>query len=205
MNTPKPPAPARVPQGILLLMTGLFLVVGMVLLMKFGLRPPAPVASLPETHLTNLVMNAGRWMVRGGTNGFTGVLFDTYADGAKKSRSAVSNGWLQGISQGWFTNGQVQVEEHFVKSVSHGTRTKWHPNGRKMSEAGIVDGKLHGLFSRWNEEGVLTEEVEMKEGKADGFARSFYPSGFVKTEVRMKAGEVVDQKSFQDGELKPQL
>lgn len=67
---------------------------------------PLPTTTLPEVHRKNLELRAERWYAPGQTNGFTGLLFDTYDDGAMKSRSAVSNGFLHGLSQGWHTNGQ---------------------------------------------------------------------------------------------------
>ena len=158
--------------------------------------------SLVEAHRTNLVLAAGRWHLTGQTNAFAGFLVDTYEDGTRKSRSAVSNGWLQGGSTGWFTNGQQQVEEFFAAGTSHGLRTKWHSNGQKQSVAPIVHGKIHGVFRRWNESGVLTEEVEMKEGQPDGTSRSYFPSGYVKREVALSNGTVLSEKTWADGEMR---
>src|SRR5262245_50781106 len=76
-------------------------------------RPP-----LPEVHRTKLELRAEGWYAPGEARGFTGFLLDTYGDGALKSRSAVSNGLLHGLSQGWYTNGQQQVEEHFLAGTS---------------------------------------------------------------------------------------
>ena len=156
---------------------------------------------LTETHRTNLVLHAGHWQLRGTTNNFNGLLLDTYDDGSRKSLSLVSNGLLQGVSRGWHTNGQQQVEEHFVAGTSHGLRTKWHPNGRKLSEITVVDGKLHGTFRRWDDQGRLMEEIEMKEGQPDGISKSYFPSGFVKAEVVLRNGQVVSRQSWTDQEL----
>ena len=163
-------------------------------------RRPTPPAPLAEVHRQNLELRAGRWYAPGQTNGFTGLLLDTYEDGANKSRSAVSNGWLHGLSQGWHTNGQPQIEEHFVAGTSHGPRTKWHANGQKFSEANIVNGQLHGTFRSWHENGVPAEEVEMQESQPEGLSRSYFPSGFLKAQVTLRDGKVLDQKFWKDGE-----
>lgn len=155
-----------------------------------------------ETHRTNLVLHAGRWTLPGTTNAFTGLLLDTYDNGARKSLSTVSNGLLNGVSRGWHTNGQHQVEEHFFASVSHGLRTKWHPNGQKLSEVTIVDGKLHGMFRRWDENGALTEEIEMKNGQPEGISNSYFPSGFLKSQVLLRNGQVVSRQSWNDQEYR---
>ena len=155
-----------------------------------------------ETHRTNLVLNAGRWQLRGTTNAFTGLLLDTYPDGTRKSLSMVSDGLLNGVSRGWHTNGQQQVEEHFVAGISHGLRAKWHPNGQKLSEITIVDGKLSGTYRRWDEDGALAEEIEMKNGQPDGISKAYFPSGFLKSQVAMRNGEVVSRQSWNDREYR---
>ena len=163
---------------------------------------PVPSAPFPEVHRKNLELRAGSWFAPGQTNGLTGLLFDTYDDGAVKSRSAVSNGLLQGLSQGWHTNGQQQVEEHFVAGTSHGLRTKWHPNGQKLSEVPVVEGKLSGTFRSWHENGERAEEVELQDGQPGGLSRAWFPSGFQKSQVTLRNGKVVDQKFWKDGEYR---
>ena len=163
-------------------------------------RHPLPTASIREVHLQNLELRADGWIVRGETEGFTGVLIDTYEDGLLKSRSAVFNGLLHGLSQGWHTNGQLQVEEHFVGGTSHGVRTKWHPNGKKLSVVNVADGKLQGTFRSWHENGVLAEEVELTNGQPEGLSKAYFPSGSLKSHVTLRQGKVADQQFYKDGE-----
>ena len=120
--------------------------------------PPAPPPPLEVTR-TNLTLRDGQLFRSAETNPFNGFLIERYSDGVMKSRSAISNGYLEGLSLGWYTNQQMQVQEPFVKSISHGLRTQWHPNGVKKSEAQIANGKLHGTFRRWDEQGKLAEEI----------------------------------------------
>jgi antitoxin component YwqK of YwqJK toxin-antitoxin module len=168
------------------------------------IRPASDRSELyaPETHRTNLVLQAGRWQLPGTTNTFNGLLLDTYDSGARKSLSMVSNGLLQGVSRGWHTNGQQQIEEHFVTGVSHGLRTKWHPNGQKLSEVTIVNGQLQGTFRSWHENGQRAEEMELKNGQPDGLAKSYFPSGFLKAQVTLRNGKVVEQQVWKDGEYR---
>src|SRR5689334_3873751 len=44
---------------------------------------------------------------------FTGIVLEYYGGGQLKSRSCVSNGLLEGLSEGWYTNSVLQVTEHF--------------------------------------------------------------------------------------------
>ena len=165
--------------------------------------PVQPDLANPATHRTNLVLQAGSWRLSGTTNLFTGLLVDTYEAGSRKSLTPVSNGLLHGVSRGWYTNGQQQVEEHYSAGTSHGLRTKWHLNGQKLSEVTIVDGKLEGTFQRWDERGALTEEIEMKAGQPDGVSRSFYPSGSIKADALLKRGQLVENHQWKDGEKAP--
>jgi len=122
-----------------------------------------------------------------------------YTSGALKSRSQViSNGVLDGLSLGWYTNGQLQVSEYFKQGVSHGLRTKWYADGAKQSEAEIVDGRIHGAFKRWHPNGTLAIEASFKEGKPDGTSRAFYPSGYLKSEVKIRDGEMIEQNQWDD-------
>lgn len=157
---------------------------------------------LPEVARNAVEWRAGRWYLKGQTNALTGWLVEHYETGTLKARSLVSNGWLDGISEGWHTNGQRQVEEHFRAGVSHGQRLKWNADGSKLSEAQIVDGKLHGTFRRWHPDGTLAEEVELQAGQPEGLSRAYFPSGFLKAEARLRAGKVLEQKFWSDGERK---
>ena len=160
----------------------------------------APVLSGVEVRRDALTLREGRRYRPNETVPFTGVMTEFYGNGTLQSRSVLSNGLLEGLSEGWYTNGNKQVEELYRGGISHGLRVKWHENGQKLSEAPIVDGKMDGFFRRWHENGSLAEEVSMRNGNPDGLARSFYPSGCLKAEARLNNGTVVDQKSWADGE-----
>lgn len=151
---------------------------------------------------TNLVLVAGRLCLSGQTNAFNGLMLEHSYGGILRSRSAVTNGLLHGLSEGWHTNGQLQVTEHFKEGTSHGVRTKWHPNGKKLSEGGIVDGKFHGTFRRWSEGGTLAEQIEFASGQPHGLSLAWYPSGFLKARATMEAGKIIEQATWKDGEHK---
>ena len=103
---------------------------------------PLPPAAPPlvELNRTNLLRLQNHWCVVGQTNPFSGVMVEYYPGGARMSRSVISNGLLNGLSQGWFTNGQMQIQETYHDSLADGQRTRWYPNGNKLSEATIVQG-----------------------------------------------------------------
>ena len=161
---------------------------------------PETTTALPVVARTNLMLLAGRWFQLPETNAFTGCMVESYPDGSPRSRAAVSNGLLHGLSVGYYTNGQVQIRECYKDSIADGLRQRFYASGQKKSEAFIVNGKLEGTFRSWHENGQLAEQIEMNQGNPDGEAWAFYPSGFVKAESRVRAGQVLDQKCWEDGQ-----
>src|SRR6266550_3254153 len=95
-----------------------------------ALRPapttPTEVVAAPDVPRQSLTLRDGRWYRIGETNPFTGWMADYYPNGAPLFRSAVSNGLLNGVSEGWYTNGQVQIREFYKDNVADGLREKWH-------------------------------------------------------------------------------
>lgn len=174
-NTPRParlgsdPRPRRRLAGLLVIggLAGL-------LLLRWQPEPPAPAppSEVPRDYLT---LRAGRLYRAAQSAPFAGFMLERHPDGALKSRSAISNGVLHGVSEGWHTNRTIQVREHFIAGVSHGSRLKWHANGKPQSTAEISEGKLHGTFRRWTEDGTLAEQLELKAGVPDGTANAYYP------------------------------
>lgn len=194
-------SPSRPAFRVLLIPLALVMAFGLALALVLwpSLRPP-PAANLPELVRTNLVLLGGLWCQVGHTNPFTGVLLEYYSDGALQSRSMISNGLLNGLSEGWFTNRQLQIRETYRTNFSDGLRVKWYPDGKKHSEATIVLGQMQGVFRRWHENGMLAEEIPMRDGKIEGTGRTYYESGFLKTELTIHDGKVVDQNSWPDGQ-----
>lgn len=172
------------------------------------LRPPPstprvrPPAAPPELSRSNLELVEGRLRPTGQTTPFNGFMLEHYADGVLRSRSAISNGVLHGLSQGWHTNAQLQVSEQFKEGLSHGLRTKWYPDGARQSEAHIVDGKLNGNFRKWHENGTLSEQVDFVADQPNGLSLSWFPSGYLKARVMLKDGKPVEQQFWKDGEKK---
>ena len=161
---------------------------------------PSPGIPLRERLRTDLVLVEGRLCPTGQTVPFTGFMVERYDGGALKSRSGLAAGVLEGLSEGWYPNGQKQIEERFQAGLSHGLRTKWHENGQRQSQAHVLNGKLCGLFERWSDRGALEEQIQLNQGSPEGVSRAFYPSGYLKTEARLQAGRVVTQHSWKDGE-----
>ena len=163
----------------------------------------APPEVLPEAKLEQLERGDDGLHLKTTNELFTGYLVEFYSGGETnqlKSKSVVRSGKLNGLSEGWFRDGQLQVREEFLDGKSHGVRVKWHPNGEKHAEDTIEHGELHGPCRKWHDNGQLAEEMIMVNGQPDGQARSWHPDGSQKAEVLMKMGEVLKQEFWKEGE-----
>jgi antitoxin component YwqK of YwqJK toxin-antitoxin module len=161
---------------------------------------PSARPVLNQTTTREMVQKYGRWYKIGETNCYTGLMVDHHPGGMLCSRSQISDGLLNGVSETWYTNGQMQAREYYKVGVSDGLREKWHENGSRMSEATIVEGKVIGTFRSWHDNGKLSEQIEMKLGRPDGVALAYYPSGYLKAQTTMNNGQMVGRKTWKDGE-----
>jgi antitoxin component YwqK of YwqJK toxin-antitoxin module len=175
--------------GVALLVVGLM----------FLKRPSDPVPATERT-IAELERRDGALFEKGAPERFTGWMVEHQADGGLKSRSWIAQGVLNGVSEGWYTNGVLQIREHFVEGASQGLVTRWRPDGTKVSEGTAERGKLEGVFRRWHPNGQLAEEVTLQTGEPHGLGRAWFPSGSLKSEVEMDHGKVLSQRFWKDGE-----
>jgi len=138
-----------------------------------------------------LVLQQGRLMKTSQTNAFTGLMVEFYPDGTLQSRSAVSNGLLHGVSEGWHTNGVLAITEVFVSGKSHGTRTKWNASSNRIAETTISAGQIHGSHREWYTNGQPALEMSMVDGKAQGLARKWNPDASIAGQWVLSNGVVV--------------
>jgi len=159
-----------------------------------------PPETAAERTSAELIRQAGALWEKSTQRPFTGWLVERYPEGSLRSRSWLSNGVLSGISEGWHTNGVLQIQEHFLAGVSEGPVTRWRDDGSKVSEGVAQAGKLEGWFRRWHTNGQMSEEVTLRVGEPFGLSRSWFPSGSLQAEVRLDAGRVVTQHFWKDGD-----
>lgn len=157
---------------------------------------PGPI-SVARFRLEN---NAGKHFRRGSSSAFTGWLTDHATNGTVRLRTAVVDGRLHGVSEGWAANGTLELREFFHRGLPHGPRITWHANGQKRSEGRMIFGQQQGGYRQWAESGALAAEAGFKDGKPHGLSRAWHPSGCLKAEAMMSHGEVVTRHFYPDGE-----
>jgi antitoxin component YwqK of YwqJK toxin-antitoxin module len=159
-----------------------------------------PGESGSEKTLEELDLREGRLYLADQEILFTGYLIENYPNDDLRARSRVVEGMLHGISEGFYENGQREVQEEFRNGETHGKRLKWYESGAQLSEATAIEGELHGVFRRWHENGQLAEEIPMEKGQPSGLSRAFHLDGSLKALALMTNGAVVKSRHWNPGE-----
>jgi antitoxin component YwqK of YwqJK toxin-antitoxin module len=167
-------------------------------------QSPLP-STMQELTRAELDLHDGVLYTKGGDTPFNGKLIEDDGQNKRKLEIRIRNGKADGLSRGWFENGQLETEENFVAGVSHGIRTRWFPNGTQKSEATIVDGQVNGRYVEWYDNGKKAAEAVMVDGKAHGLAESWYPSGKIKSRIQLENGTPTNQQFFEENVSTAQL
>jgi MORN repeat variant len=70
-----------------------------------------------------------------------------------------------GVQKGWFPNGRLGGEAHFVKGELNGKMTSWYPSGKKQSEQWYLQGSRRGKWTNWDEKGNVLNQCEYRNGE----------------------------------------
>jgi len=154
------------------------------------LAPPAPPATALRADLT---LRDGALHLRASAQPFTGLLVEDWRPGQRRTEVGIRDGRAHGLSRGWFENGRLEVEETFVRGVSHGTRTRFFPDGAKKSAVKIRDGQLADTFREWHPNGRLARETPLVAGVPHGEVRSWDEQGQLTGTARVEHGQRVSR------------
>lgn len=161
-------------------------------LLAVFLRRESP-APRREILRADLEPREGVLFAKGEAAAFAGVLVEDYSPGQRKLEIELRRGKADGLSRGWFENGQLECQETFAGGVSHGVRTRWHPNGQQKSEEQIVGGKLEGAYREWHDNGQNAVMMILRDGQPDGIAEAWNGAGELKSRTRFERGKIVER------------
>ena len=149
-----------------------------------------------EAVRSELDLRDGVLYLHGETRPFSGLLVEDFTKGQRKLAIDVRYGKVNGISRGWYDNGQREVEETFVAGVSDGLRTRWHRNGQKKSEEHIEHGHVNGPYVEWYDNGRKAVTMTVRDGQPEGEVMAWYPDGAPKSRSHFAGGKMVDREFF---------
>lgn len=155
----------------------------------------------------------GKYYQRNHMEPFSGVAFEDFDNGKKKSRAEFKNGKLNGKVTTWHETGEKATLVNYKNGISTGTEMHWYDTGVKKlevnyDEAGLAfgvckeyytDGKLksegeyvkdleEGLHKWYFKSGDLDQTVVYKEGMANGKVKHYYDGGKMKMDADYKDG-----------------
>ena len=73
-----------------------------------------------------------------------------------------------GLSKGWWPNGQIKNIHTYKDGKRDGLWTSWYENGQKIYETTYKDGEHDGLYTVWYSNGQKSSENTFKDGEQDG-------------------------------------
>ena len=112
-----------------------------------------------------------------------------YENGQKEYEINYKDGKVDGLATGWYENGQKKYENNWKDGDRDGLSTSWYENGQKELEHNYKDGEKDGLSTSWYENGQKEYENNWKDGKRDELSTSWHENGQKKLEHNYKDGK----------------
>ena len=106
-----------------------------------------------------------------------GVKKEWDENGYLESVSNYKNGFLNGLYEHYYPNGQVAARTNYKYGEEDGPCETWHPNGQLRSHMNYKNGKLNGLYERWHPNGQLSFRCNYYASKIDGLCEAWHPNG----------------------------
>ena len=96
---------------------------------------------------------------------FTGIVTESYPNGARKLRVGVRDGRPHGVWLEWHQNGAIRYYGEWRDGFGHGTWLYFHENGRLRARDTAVDDVWHGPSESWDQDGRKTREAVFVNGE----------------------------------------
>jgi antitoxin component YwqK of YwqJK toxin-antitoxin module len=93
---------------------------------------------------------------------FTGIAYESLADGRIVAEDSYVDGVLKGYSKEWYPTGELQSEVYYMSGALHGKCRQWYIDGTLKSEYLYEYGILI-TKKEWDENGKLFEEYKIDE------------------------------------------
>ena len=111
----------------------------------------------------------------------SGVLYSL----STKSNDTVSiksyvNGVLDGISKGWYSNGQLMETRSYKNGQKNGSQIAYFENGQMKFEFIAENDRYEGELREWNSDGRLIHLATFENGQEAGAQKMWYDNGKVR-------------------------
>ena len=65
---------------------------------------------------------------------FTGIIYDSYNNGAVKNEARYRNGVKEGLCSSWYENGKIRFKKYYLNGQINIPSKSWYENGKRESE-----------------------------------------------------------------------
>lgn len=130
----------------------------------------------------------GVWTLQGKL--YSGYAVQSYPNGSIKARIGFFNGKKQGISRGYYPDGQLRQLTPYHQNLVHGEARNWFGTEEHslLAVRNFYLGKLHGTFKKWYKSGQLFKVMNYNMGKEEGMQQAFNENGDIYANYEAKNG-----------------
>ena len=121
-----------------------------------------------------------------------------YENGGLETRTRYINGWVNGVTEGWYErnsdsdsenisdndsdndsdqNGQLRYRYNYVKGKKQGLQENWYENGQIEYQKNYDDEEFNGLQTNWYNNGQLEYQRNYVDGKLHGVQIGWFENG----------------------------
>ncbi len=147
----------------------------------------------------------GKYYQRNHMEPFTGVAFEDFKNGKKKSKAEFKNGKLDGKVTIWHNTGEKSSVVNYKNGVKTGTEMHWYPTGTKKLEVNYnAEGLATGICKEYHSNEQVLSEGKYENGLEVGLHKWYFKDGKIDQtivyEKGLAHGKVIHY--YQDGTKK---
>jgi hypothetical protein len=94
-----------------------------------------------------------------------------------RSHQVYRNGKLEGVSKGWYENGQSQWVSLYKNNLMKGNSKYWRENGQRWIDGNYHEGLRHGTHRVWHKNGRIETLEFYQNGDVVGESKAWNENG----------------------------
>ena len=137
---------------------------------------------------------------------FSGTIISNSVYSDLNFKMSYKNGVLNGVSEGYYSNGQIKYKENYLNGKPDGVQEAYYESGQIKSKSTIRNGELDGIAEKYYENGQKEYKHLFKNGKRanEGVHTTYYFNGQIKSKFNYLNGELdgVQEAYYESGQIK---
>lgn len=112
----------------------------------------------------------------------SGVMYEFYPTGEKKTESAYKDGLKHGEERLWYLNGSLQAKATYKNGLLHGDYEEYHEEGSLLAKTAWMYGKRNGEYRSWFGNKQQQFELFFVDDRIHGKSEEWYENGKKRSE-----------------------